>query len=62
MTWGRPTMMSMGLMLVMLQPMEAAEFKASVWFSCTIEYTVSLVLFMALSSTVFGTDLLMSLL
>ena len=58
---GRPSMMSWGPMLMMLHPMEEAEFRASVWFSCILN-TFSLVLLMALSSTVLATDVLISLL
>ena len=48
-------------MLMMLHPMELAELRASVWFSCIVK-TFSLPLLMALSSTVLGTDVLISLL
>ena len=61
MRWGLPSMMSWGPMLMMLQPMEEAEFRARVWFSWIVN-TFSLPLLMALSSTVLGTEVLISLL
>ena len=54
-------MMSEAPILMMLHPMELAEFSASVWFSWMVK-TFNLPLFMALSSTVFGTEVLISLL
>lgn len=48
-------------MLTTLQPIEEAELMAKVWFSCIVK-VFSLPLLMALSSTVLGTDELISLL
>ena len=56
-----PSMMSVAPMLMMLQPMEEAEMRASVWFSWMVN-KFSLPLFMARSSIVLATDVLMSLL
>ena len=53
--------MSWAPMLMMLHPIELAELRASVWFSCIVK-TFSLPLLMALSSTVLATEVLMSLL
>ena len=53
--------MSWGPMLMMLQPIEEAEFRARVWFSWIVN-TFSLPLLIALSSTVWGTEVLISLL
>ena len=54
-------MMSWGPMLMMLQPMEEAELRASVWFSWMVK-VLSFPLLMALSSTVLDTEALISLL
>ena len=54
-------MMSFGPMLTMLQPMALAELRARVWFSWMVK-VFSLPLLMALSSTVFVTEQLISLL
>ena len=59
--WGRPSMRSEGPMLTMLQPIDDAELMASVWFSW-IRNVFSFPLLIALSSTVLGTDVLISLL
>ena len=59
--WGLPSMMSWAPILMMLHPMELAELRASVWFSCIVN-TFNLPLLMALSSTVLGTEVLISLL
>ena len=61
MRWGRPSMMSWGPMLMMLQPIELAELSARVWFSWIVK-TLSLPLLMARSSTVLATEVLISLL
>ncbi len=61
MRWGRPSMMSWGPILMILHPIEEAELRASVWFSWILN-TFSLVLLIALSSTVSATDVLISLL